>query len=196
MKRIRAGLRYSRGGEAKYWVPMPGNEVRSRGDPGPIAAIKRKVDERLAYREGYAPLLPKQVNEVVHRDPNMPHTHNKGLFGSDCDSDSDAASLDFSDVNSEEEGLYDRARRIGYAGFPNVDVSKEAKRRRQWEEEEGILNGTRTRSGSGAQATRGRDRSRSGGGRGKGKERERNVYGACKFTSNQSLIMDHADSGD
>lgn len=37
--------------------------------------------------------------------------------------------------------MYERARRIGYAGFPDVDVSQEEKKRRAWEEEEGILAG-------------------------------------------------------
>jgi hypothetical protein len=183
-KRIRAGLRYSRGGQAKYWLPLPGDEARHRGDVGPVAALKRRVDERLAAREGYAPLLPKQAARVVHDDPTAhadgsSHQGNGGgVYDSDSD-ESDAPSLDFDSVNDDEDALYERARRIGYAGFPNVDVSREQKKRRLWEEEEGILkgrwsrNGARSREGSGS----GRDMPNSGA---KGKGKDRGVYGACE----------------
>jgi hypothetical protein len=201
-RRIRAGLRYSKGGKAKYWIPTPGDENRNRGDMGPVAALKRKVRDRIDAREAYAPLLPKQAAQVVHDDPDDPnvrlrHHHHQmdhgtfetsghsHIFDSDSD-DSDAPSLDFQSVDEEEDRLYERARRIGYAGFPNVDVSKEAKRRKVREEEDGILQGKWTRERPGV----GRERSRSdlgkdkGKGRGKGKGKAKNepkkaVYGAC-----------------
>jgi hypothetical protein len=187
-KRIRAGLRYSRGGEAKYWVPIPGDEARHRGETGPLSAIKRRVDERLAAREGFAPLLPKQAARVVHHDPARQQDQNRsqwgGLFDSDSDA-SDAPTLDFESVGEEEEAMYERARRIGYAGFPNVDVSKEQKRRRLWQEEDGILKGKWNRgggrSGECSRPGTGRERAKNGG-KGKAKERESRmgVYGACK----------------
>lgn len=179
-KRIRAGLRYSKGGKAKYWIPVPGDEARSRGETGPITAIKRRIDERLAAREGYAPLLPQQAARIVHDDPDAPEPEPTGLFDSDS-SDSDAASLDFDSVNDEEDNLYERARRIGYAGFPNVDVSREAKQRKRREEEDGILQGKWTRERPGM----GRERTHSGG-KGKGKAKEgakKAVYGACESIS-------------
>ena len=149
-KRIRAGLRYSKGGQAKYWIPIPGDEARHRGETGPLTSIKRRVDARLSAREGYAPLLPKQAGRVIGEDPDSPHDHHdhNGLFDSDS-SDSDAPSLGFESLEDDEDVLYDRARRIGYAGFPNVDVSKEEERRRQWDEEDGILAGRWNRGGGG-----------------------------------------------
>ncbi|WVR03846.1 hypothetical protein IAU60_000843 [Kwoniella sp. DSM 27419] len=202
-RRIRAGLRYSKGGKAKYWMPMPGDEARNKGDTGPIAALKRRVDERLAAREGYAPLLPQQAARVVHDDPEgIDESHPLGgIFESDS-SDSDAPSIGFHSVDEEEDGLYERARRIGYAGFPNVDVSKEQKRRRQWEEDEGILAGKWNRGGArsvegdgllrpalesrrtgSSMGSRRSDRRGKVGGKGKGKEDEaakgkKVVYGA------------------
>ncbi|ADV25362.1 conserved hypothetical protein [Cryptococcus gattii WM276] len=148
-KRIRAGLRYAKGGKQKYWMPKPGDEARMKGQNGLITNMKRKVDERLAQREGYAPLLPQQAARVVHPDPGRysPYTSGQRMFDSDSSDDSDAPSLTFHSADEMEDSMYERARRIGYAGFPNVDVSKEEAKRRRREEEEGILKGRWTRSG-------------------------------------------------
>lgn len=178
-KRIRAGLRYSKGGKSKYWIPIPGDEARHRGETGPLTSIKRRVDARLSAREGYAPLLPKQQTRVIGEDPDSPHEHqnHNGLFGSDS-SDSDAPSIGFESLEEDEDVLYDRARRIGYAGFPNVDVSKEEERRRQWDEEDGILAGRWNRGG-------GKSGSSTPTEEGAGKKKK-NVYGAC--TSFQAVL--------
>ncbi|MCK7226175.1 hypothetical protein L8P11_23245, partial [Enterobacter kobei] len=69
------------------------------------------------------------------------------MFDNDSSDDSDAPSLTFHSADELEDAMYDRARRIGYAGFPNVDVSKEEARRKRREEEEGILKGRWTRNG-------------------------------------------------
>ncbi|WRT65653.1 uncharacterized protein IL334_002598 [Kwoniella shivajii] len=196
-RRIRAGLRYSKGGKSKYWMPMPGDEARNKGETGPISALKRKVDVRLAAREGYAPLLPQQAARVVHDDPNG-LDEGWGLFDSDT-SESDAPSISFQSLDEEEDILYERARRIGYAGFPNVDVSKEEARKRLWHAEQGVLAGKWNRNKSydmlrppigdrgGSASTVGSrrsDRSRAGSSKGKGKDKEgkgkgkKAVYGA------------------
>lgn len=118
-KRIRAGLRYSKGGKAKYWINVPGQE-----------------DQRLPV-DSRTPLLSN------HRVG-----YSYSGVGSDSDSDvSDAPSLEFSSASDSEDALYARARRIGYTGFPNVDVSEENMRRRRRYEESEILAGRRTRSG-------------------------------------------------
>jgi hypothetical protein len=170
-KRIRAGLRYSKGGKSKYWLPTPGDEARGRGNVGPIQSLKRRIDERLAAAEGYAPLLPQQADQVVHEDPDgldsRKHVEWGGLFEEGSD-ESDAPSLEWGSVDGEEEGMYERARRIGYAGFPNVDVSREEKKRAIWEEEEGILQGRWNRRVEGQ--ARGK----------KGKDKVKGVYGACR----------------
>jgi hypothetical protein len=118
-KRIRAGLRYARGGQTKYWVPVPGEEHHGGGS-----------NER-------APLLPQHISPSPRLD-----------YESDDSDASDVTTLSFSSVSEGEDVMYDRARRIGYAGFPNVDVSAEQARRRQREEEDGILAGKRTRRGT------------------------------------------------
>ncbi|WWC60264.1 uncharacterized protein I303_102831 [Kwoniella dejecticola CBS 10117] len=196
-RRIRAGLRYSKGGKAKYWMPMPGDEARNKGETGPLSALKRRVDVRLAAREGYAPLLPQQADRVLRDDPNGIEHNGWSLFEDSDSSDSDAPSIEFQSVDEEEDVLYERARRIGYAGFPNVDVSKEEAKKRLWEAEEGILAGKWNRSYSNDLlrppiGTRGNSASSSGSRRsdrnreqkGKGKEKDdkrkgkKAVYGA------------------
>ncbi|WWC68674.1 uncharacterized protein I206_102607 [Kwoniella pini CBS 10737] len=196
-RRIRAGLRYSKGGKAKYWMPMPGDEARNKGETGPLSALKRRVDVRLAAREGYAPLLPQQADRVVRDDPNGLENNEWNLFGDSDTSDSDAPSIEFQSVDEEEDLLYERARRIGYAGFPNVDVSKEEAKKRLWEAEEGILAGRWNRSysndllrppigsrGNSASSGGSRRSDKSRGQKGKGKEKDdkrkgkKVVYGA------------------
>lgn len=145
------------------------------------------MDARLSAREGYAPLLPKQLHQVIGEDPDAPNDHGEhnGLFDS-ASSESDAPTLGFESLEEEEDTLYERARRIGYAGFPNVDVSKEERRKRQWEEEDGILagkwnrNGGRSRGDSGV-ATPHDGSQAKGKGKGKGQgQGKKAVYGACK----------------
>lgn len=159
-KRIRAGLRYSRGGKAKYWIQVPGEEQVRRGT------------ER-------SPLLPQ------HSDARFQN------YDSDSSDASEAASLDFSSMSESEDALYERARRIGYAGFPNVDVSREQARRRRRQEEDGILAGIWTRRGPDTQhgdeqpasETNGHERrstriKRTLKGKGKSKDANPRVYGA------------------
>ncbi len=153
-RRIRAGLRYSKGGKQKYWIPTPGDEARSRGETGVLTSMKRKMEERRAARKGHAPLLPNQAARVISTDP----TADWSGFSSDSD-DSDAPSLTFDGLGPEdkwEESIYKRARKIEYVGYPNVDVSKEEASSRDV--------GGRTRSpgwGSGSEdnVARGLDRS-------------------------------------
>lgn len=117
-RRIRAGLRYSKGGKAKYWLNDPNLEGERQS------------------------LLPK-TNGDHHEQP----------FRADDSSDSDmsdAPSLDFEDVSDGEEAMYERARRVGYAGFPNIDISREQARRVRRHEEDGILAGRRLRLSSDA----------------------------------------------
>lgn len=190
-KRIRAGLRYSKGGKAKYWLRMPGEEGRHQGTTGTIASVRRRMNERLAAREGYAPLLPHQAADVIHDDPDEEEEYPRtsaGLFDSDS-GESDAASLDFDSANEEEDALYERARRIGYAGFPNVDVSQEEKKRKLWEEEQGILAGKWSR---GASRERLGDASGEGDrakGKGKDPKGKKAVYGACEYKLSLSVCL-------
>jgi hypothetical protein len=135
MRRIRAGLRYSKGGTQKYWIQQPGDEGRVR-EGGPVNTMRRNLQSRLAEREAYAPLLPKQTARILHHSEARP-------YDSDTDS-SDAPSLDFEGAgpgDEWEESMYSRAKKIEYIGYPNVDVSQEKARQKLWEEEDGVLAG-------------------------------------------------------
>ena len=135
MRRIRAGLRYTKVGTQKYWIQQPGDEGIVR-QPGPINKVRRDLQTRVADREGYAPLLPKQTARILHHSENRP-------YESDSDT-SDAPSLDFEGAGPEdqwEESMYSRAKKIEYIGYPNVDVSREKARQKLWEEEDGVLAG-------------------------------------------------------
>lgn len=155
-KRIRAGLRYSRGGQAKYWLPVPNEERTS--------------------------LLPRSGERAVYTARGDQEIDRGEHYESDDSELSDAPSLGFSEPSDGEDEMYSRARRIGYSGFPNVDVSREQKQRRQRDEENGILAGRRLRRGTASahepepQKVRGWQRS-SAKNRDKGKGKK-SVYGA------------------
>ncbi len=135
--------------------------------------------------------MPKQASKVVRDDPEGLDEGNNvewtGIFDDSDSDESDAPSLGFQSVEEDEDHMYERARRIGYAGFPNVDVSREEARRRLWEEEEGILAGKWNRGGrrqEGKPKVGKEGRRSNGAGNGKGKENgdakgRVGVYGAC-----------------
>lgn len=195
MRRIKAGLRYSKGGKVKYWIPTPGDDAKARGETGPLTAIKRKIDDRRAYREGYAPLLPKQAHSTLHDDSKR----SGNAYDSESD-ESDAPSLSFDCAGPEdewEESMYIKARKVEHFGYPNVDVSREDKKRRQREEEDAILAGRSSRNSkrpiSKASQER-RDRlakqDKKGKGKGKGKEGPGfGVYGACESYRGEEVML-------
>jgi hypothetical protein len=198
-RRIRAGLRYSKGGKQKYWIPTPGDEARTRGETGLLTSVKRKMEERRAAREGYAPLLPNQAARVISTDP----TADWSGFSSDSD-DSDAPSLTFDRQGPEdkwEEATYKRARKIEYVGYPNVDVSKEEARRAMWEDEQGVLAGKwqRSQRGSGSRPVSEASKARRERAASKGKKAPREngrygVYGACECGSTSCSPAPRANS--
>lgn len=75
-RRVRAGLRYTQGGKAKYWLPLRGTPEASREGmwarhQGPAQQIRRWLDKKRMEREGYAPLLSEEIREAVHDDPDL-----------------------------------------------------------------------------------------------------------------------------
>lgn len=77
-RRVRAGLRYTQGGKAKYWLPLRGSPevVREGINPrhlGPARQFRRWLDKKRMEREGYAPLLPQEVQDAVHDDVEAAH---------------------------------------------------------------------------------------------------------------------------
>jgi hypothetical protein len=190
MRRIRAGLRYSKGGTQKYWIQQPGDEGRVR-DSGTVANIRHGLRARLAERDAYAPLLPKQTARILHHSESRANE-------SDTDT-SDAPSLDFDGAGPEdqwEESMYSRAKKIEYIGYPNVDVSQEKARKKLWKEEDGVLAGKWMRKAQNAgerllgqadddesddETSQGNTGANSKA-KGKGSKKKREVHGQCEST--------------
>lgn len=76
-RRSRAGLRYTKGGKAKYWLPQRVAPDMSRDGEagarhqGPGKTLRRWLDKKRMEREGYAPLLRSEAQDVVHEDPDL-----------------------------------------------------------------------------------------------------------------------------
>ena len=117
-RRIRAGLRYSRGGRGKYWLP----HVSS---PSPI--------ERTFEDSVYAPLLAENagsVHQVAGTSDEEPLTFD----------------LTFGNLDPEDEELFTSSRQylFGDYNYPCIDASSEAARVEMWDEEERILSNERS----------------------------------------------------
>ena len=76
-RRGRAGLRYTKGGKSKYWLPQrvamdlskDGNAGARHQGPG--KTFRRWLDSKRMEREGYAPLLRSEAHDIVHVDPDL-----------------------------------------------------------------------------------------------------------------------------
>lgn len=133
-RRQKAGLRYTNGGQQKYWLPMQGTESEAHGRKGlsgllvkPIEGITNLLEGRLDSNEGYAPLGEEDAEEVVHVDKTR-----SGERGEEYDEDeyrrwrdrverlggeeedSDAESLVFGSEGDEIENLYEDAKRLEF----------------------------------------------------------------------------------
>jgi hypothetical protein len=117
-RRIRAGLRYSRGGRGKYWLP----KVSS---PNPI--------EPTSEDSVYAPLLTENTVSV-HQ---VASTADEELLTFD---------LAFGSLDPEDEELFTSSRQylFGDYNYPCIDASSEAARVEMWNEEERILSNERS----------------------------------------------------
>ncbi|EPQ28518.1 uncharacterized protein PFL1_03821 [Pseudozyma flocculosa PF-1] len=79
-RRSKAGLRYTQGGKAKYWLPQ-----RGTGDPrdaakgarhqGPLSTVRKYLDQKRMERKGFAPLSPDEAADVIHDNPDAPPDH-------------------------------------------------------------------------------------------------------------------------
>ncbi|PVF93319.1 DUF300-domain-containing protein [Serendipita vermifera] len=149
-RRIRAGLRYTKGGTQKYWLPMPADdEAVVPAATGPLSSIQRRWNEY----QGYAPLPAEVAEDVVHEgfrepDPNAP-TSPTDAFEPNCEAtDEDDLDLHFQppQEDREMEATYEESRRLlfGDYNYPVIDVSTEAARIQMWDEEERILSNARS----------------------------------------------------
>jgi len=144
-RRIRAGLRYSKGGKKKYWLPKVRAEALSQGAIG--RAANHLVGDAV---DVHAPLLGRQTEDIVHLAPDMipdqdehedpmvwgPISHD-GYGGNDtC-----GYELPFGDLDPSDETLFDHSRQylFGDYNYPVIDVSDEGARVAIWHEEERVL---------------------------------------------------------
>lgn len=135
MRRIRAGLRYTKGGTQKYWIQQPGEEGRIRAGGDPVT--RSRLENRFAEHDARTPLLAKPPPQRgLRHGESRPYDSD-----SEC---SDAPSLDFEGAgpgDQWEEAMYSRAKKIEYIGYPNVDVSREKAKKKLRDEEDGVLAG-------------------------------------------------------
>jgi Organic solute transporter Ostalpha len=120
-RRIRAGLRYSRGGQRKYWLPQPASPSH----------LDRSVEGGVS-----TPLLAEEAEHALE-DPSLPAHEGQVAVGFD---------LPFGDLDSDDEDLFVGSRKylFGDYNFPCIDASSELARAEMWEEEERILSDERS----------------------------------------------------
>ncbi|RXW22411.1 hypothetical protein EST38_g3444 [Candolleomyces aberdarensis] len=158
-RRMRAGLRYSRGGQKKYWLP----KADTNRDSGLIGQTVSKI---APDRESvHAPLLERQAQSVVHLAPDMMQDRDdEPSFWGDPEVE-DGYDLPFGDIDEADEELFDHSKRylFGDYNYPCIDVSTESARRTMWVEEERVLRDERgawfspIRGAKGQEAIRSRD---------------------------------------
>ncbi|KIJ56379.1 hypothetical protein M422DRAFT_23657 [Sphaerobolus stellatus SS14] len=137
-RRIRAGLRYARGGRAKYWLPVMDADTAAEagakrgGGTTDLNAVERARNRATGDdEEAYAPLFEEQARRAVRDE-----TDDDG-----DDAAADGYSLTYSDPDTSEDELYEHSRGylFGDYNYPCIDVSGEQAKEAMWEEEERIL---------------------------------------------------------
>ncbi|KAF5313565.1 hypothetical protein D9611_010195 [Ephemerocybe angulata] len=160
--RMRAGLRYSQGGQKKYWLPKA--DPSTRGDRLVNKAISTVAGEDQT-ESVHAPLLSRQAQSVVHLAPDlMDDRDDEPSFWGDPEVE-DGYDLPFGDIDEADEELFEHSKRylFGDYNYPCIDVSTEGARRMMWAEEERVLSDERgawfspLRGAKGVEAIRKRD---------------------------------------
>jgi len=138
-RRIRAGLRYAKGGKQKYWLPMP--QEADSVTTAPLQAARHRWDQH----RGYTSLIAGQAENVVHEGPSYrqhQYRNQDPAFAPEyIANDDDDLSLDFGSPQEDEDRMYEESRKLlfGDYNYPVIDVSSEAARVLMWDEEERIL---------------------------------------------------------
>ncbi|KIK63485.1 hypothetical protein GYMLUDRAFT_57673 [Collybiopsis luxurians FD-317 M1] len=190
-RRIRAGLRYSKGGKRKYWLPTfsaaepPGSVERG------VNRIVQKVAGRDQGEEIHAPLLQGEEEDVVHLAPDMTDTSDElvDLWSSSRVGVEEGFELPFGDLDEDDEQLYAHCKRylFGDYNYPCIDASTEHARALIWDEEERILRDEHGAWFSPIRGSKGRisiQQRQDGGG-----------YGAVGTTSNRNHQHHHHHQG-
>jgi len=140
-RRIRAGLRYSKGGQRKYWLPKRQEETRPPGRAERFlnTAIKRVVGEDQA-ESVHAPLLEQEAEQVYHNAPDMQDSDEEPTLWDSADANG-GFELPFGDVNEADEELFANSRQylFGDYNYPVIDCSSDTARLAMWDEEERVL---------------------------------------------------------
>lgn len=164
-RRIRAGLRYSKGGQRKYWLPKATKDTRppGRGERAVNRAIAKVAGEDQCENL-HAPLLARDAESVVHLAPDMQDDVEETIW-SDPNQE-DGYELPFGDLDDADEELFDHSKKylFGDYNYPCIDVSSESARTVIWDEEERVLRDERgawfspIRGAKGQAAMQSRDR--------------------------------------
>ncbi|KAI0309821.1 organic solute transporter Ostalpha-domain-containing protein [Amylostereum chailletii] len=121
-RRIKAGLRYSKGGKGKYWLPQA---------TSPTGRVGRAF-EAIAEDEVHAPSLEGEADDILHDDTSRPTAA--------------GFELPFGNIDEGDEALFGASRQylFGDYMYPCIDASSEAARMQMWDEEERILRDERS----------------------------------------------------
>ena len=140
-RRIRAGLRYAKGGKQKYWLPLPQEADSAAVATSPLQTPRQPWDQH----RGYDSLMAEQAENVVHEGPSYRQSQyqndDPALMPDYFANDDDNLSLNFGSPQEDEDRMYDESRKLlfGDYNYPVIDVSSETARNLMWDEEERIL---------------------------------------------------------
>jgi hypothetical protein len=139
-RRIRAGLRYSKGGQRKYWLPRPVGDAQQPGrvERGINRAIVKVAGTQ--EEEVHAPLFTEEAEDVMHIAPDLRDSDVEPDIW-DATNTEDGFELPFGDLDEGDEELFDHSKKylFGDYNYPVIDVSSEHARRVMWDEEERVL---------------------------------------------------------
>ncbi|KAF9477202.1 DUF300-domain-containing protein [Pholiota conissans] len=140
-RRIRAGLRYSKGGQGKYWLPKTTDDTRP---PGRAERMVNKAIKKFAGADQAesvtAPLLSQDAEDVVHLASDL-QADTEDTIWDDGDNTNDGYGLPFGDIDEADEELFAHSRKylFGDYNYPCIDASSESARTVIWDEEERVL---------------------------------------------------------
>ncbi|KAJ3771738.1 DUF300 domain-containing protein [Lentinula raphanica] len=142
-RRIRAGLRYSKGGKRKYWLPTLSSPERTGRVERSIDRVVQKVAGRDQAEDVHAPLLQGEEENVVHPAPDMIDDSDElvDIWSSSRVGVEEGFGLPFGDLDEDDEALFAHCKRylFGDYNYPCIDASTELARAAIWDEEERIL---------------------------------------------------------
>ncbi|TFK36226.1 organic solute transporter Ostalpha-domain-containing protein [Crucibulum laeve] len=140
-RRIRAGLRYSKGGQRKYWLPKATADTQP---PGRAERVMNRAITKIAGgdqgEQVHAPLLQYEAEDVVHLAPDMQSPTEEANVWGDAEIE-DGYELPFGDLDDGDEELFEHSKKylFGDYNYPCIDVSSESARTVMWDEEERVL---------------------------------------------------------